>query len=192
MKGEWCYFKQHFTVQQCEKIQQIIKVRPYSDATIGLAGGKIGTDDSYRRSKIRFAYNNDNELDWVFKELWMLAMWANKDWFNFHINKLDYIQVAEYDESYSGEYKRHIDVFWMNNDPNYHRKLSCIVQLTDPNTYEGCNLEFYDTNHIPNVDEIRTQGTVIFFPSFISHAATPITKGTRYSIAAWFDGPKWQ
>jgi hypothetical protein len=49
MKGEWCYFKQHFTQQQCEKIQQIIKVRPYNEASIGLAGGKTGVESDAQR-----------------------------------------------------------------------------------------------------------------------------------------------
>jgi PKHD-type hydroxylase len=192
MKGEWCYFKSQLSNQYCDKILEIIKARPYSDATIGLGAGQIGSDNSFRRSKIRFSQKTDQELNFVFKDLWELAIWANNDWFNFHISKLDYIQVAEYDESYSGEYKKHVDVFWLNNDPTYHRKLSCIIQLTDPNEYEGCDLEFYDLVHYPNKQELRQRGTVIFFPSTIPHAATPITKGTRYSIAAWFDGPKWR
>jgi PKHD-type hydroxylase len=192
MKGEWCYFKSFFDKAYCDNLVQKIKARPYQEATIGLAGGTVGTDDSYRRSNIRFVLQDDKELDYVFKDLWHLAAWANKDWFNLHISKLDYYQIAEYDSSYRGEYKRHVDVFWMNNDPHHHRKLSCIVQLTDSNEYEGCDLEFYDTTHVPHADEIRPQGTVIFFPSVIAHAATPITKGTRYSLAAWFDGPKWR
>jgi PKHD-type hydroxylase len=192
MKGEWCFFKSHFSKDYCDKIVQLIKARPCTDATIGLGGGNIGTDDSFRRSKIRFVHNNDHELGNLFHDLWHLALWANRDYFNLHITKLDYLQIAEYDESYSGEYKRHIDVFWMNNDPLHHRKLSCIVQLTDPSEYDGCNLEFYDTAHNPLPKDLREQGTVIFFPSVIAHAATPITRGTRYSLAAWFDGPKWR
>ena len=26
----------------------------------------------------------------------------------------------------------------------------------------------------------------------VRHAALPVTDGTRYSLAAWFDGPKWR
>jgi predicted 2-oxoglutarate/Fe(II)-dependent dioxygenase YbiX len=46
--------------------------------------------------------------------------------------------------------------------------------------------------HYPNAEEMRQQGTVIFFPSFVRHAALPVTEGKRHSIAAWFDGPKWR
>jgi len=53
-------------------------------------------------------------------------------------------------------------------------------------------LELYDLHGYPNKNELREQGTAIFFPSFITHAALPVTSGLRYSIAAWFDGPKWR
>jgi hypothetical protein len=26
----------------------------------------------------------------------------------------------------------------------------------------------------------------------MEHQANPVTKGTRYSLTAWFDGPKWR
>ena len=48
-----------------------------------------------------------------------------------------------------------------------------------------------EMNEYPNKEEMRTQGTAIFLPSFINHAALPVTKGTRYSLAVWFEGPKF-
>jgi predicted 2-oxoglutarate/Fe(II)-dependent dioxygenase YbiX len=119
-----------------------------------------------------------------------MGMQANRDWFNFHITNLSFIQLAEYDESYQGEYKKHHDVFWVNND-SYHRKLTCVIQLNDPSTYEGGDFEMYDLNEYPDKKELRTQGTAIFLPSFITHAALPVTKGKRYSLAVWYEGPKW-
>ena len=66
-----------------------------------------------------------------------------------------------------------------------------MIQLTDPSTYKGGDFEMYDLNQYPDKEEIRTQGTVSFLPSFIPHAALPVTEGTRYSLAVWFEGPKW-
>jgi PKHD-type hydroxylase len=67
-----------------------------------------------------------------------------------------------------------------------------VIQLTDPSTYEGGNLIICPPVEQPDANELRTQGTTIFFPSFLEHEATPVTKGTRYSLACWFDGPKWR
>lgn len=191
MRGEWCYFKSYFTKQQCDKMVETIQKRPHKDAQIGV-NGTIATDSSFRKSKIRFVNKSDAELGYMFDELWKNAIVANNDWFNFHISKLDYLQFAEYESANRGEYKTHHDVFYMNNDPVYHRKLSCIVQLSDPKTYKGGDLELMEVDTHPNKEEMRQQGTVIFFPSFVRHAALPVTEGKRHSIAAWFDGPKWR
>ena len=59
-------------------------------------------------------------------------------------------------------------------------------------TYEGGNLVMCPPVSQPDTNEVRTQGTTFFFPSFLEHEATTVTKGTRYSLACWFDGPKWR
>ena len=67
-----------------------------------------------------------------------------------------------------------------------------MIQLSDPNDYEGGDLQFFDCLYYPDAADIRQQGTVIFFPSFIYHQANPVTSGIRYSLAAWFEGPRWR
>lgn len=192
MKGEWCYFKQYLSKADCEEIiQNALTIEP-QQAVIGVHGTELDVNTSYRRSLVRFINKGDWRFQKLFDILWKTAIEANSDFFNVHITKLDYIQFAEYDASYEGEYKEHHDVFWLNGDDYYHRKLSCVVQLSDPNDYEGGNLEFVDTVNFPEANDIRQQGTLTYFPSFFRHRATPVTRGTRYSIAAWFDGPKWR
>jgi PKHD-type hydroxylase len=190
MKGEWCFFHRRFTPEWCNAVVSVIKSRQPQEASIGVDGKT--TDEAMRKSKVWFVNKGDQELDMLFDELWRMAIQANDDWFQIHITKLDYIQIAEYDAAYKGEYKQHHDIFYMNGDPNYHRKLSCVIQLTDPSTYEGGDLEFYHLAQYPAAGVLREQGTAVFFPSYTLHAATPVTKGRRYSIAAWFDGPKWR
>lgn len=189
MKGEWSYYKSYFTPEVCNKILEDGLKLPVQNATLG-ADGK-NKNDEYRRSQIRFIQKTDPNFKWLFDEMWKMAIEVNDNWFGFNISKLDYIQLAEYDDSYQGEYKAHHDVFWMNNDPVYHRKLTAVVQLTNPNEYEGGNLELLNLSQYPNAQEVREQGTVFFFPSFLTHQATSVTRGTRYSLACWFDGKKW-
>jgi PKHD-type hydroxylase len=192
MRGEWCYFKSHFTPEQCDKILEDGLQLPAQDAKLGVAGMSEHEPGDYRKSKIRFIQSNDPEFQFLFDEIWKMGMQANRDWFNFHVTNLSFIQLAEYDSSYQGEYKKHHDVFWINND-KYHRKLTCVIQLSDPNEYEGGDFELFDLTggQYPNKEELRQQGTAIFIPSFTPHQAHPVTKGTRYSIAVWFEGPKW-
>ena len=70
------------------------------------------------------------------------------------------------------------------------RKLSVTVQLSDPSEYEGGGFEFLEC---PNPDESsRKKGTVLVFPSYLKHRVLPVTKGTRKSLVAWFEGPRWK
>jgi len=69
------------------------------------------------------------------------------------------------------------------------RKLSVTIQLNDPSEYDGGNLQFdlgpHREDRYYTCDEIRTQGSVIVFPSHVFHQVTPVTRGVRYSLVAW-------
>ena len=73
---------------------------------------------------------------------------------------------------------------------NKIRKLSLTINLNLPGEYEGGNLKFdfgpHSTgNRYHECTEIRPQGSIIIFPSYIYHQVTPVTKGTRYSLVLW-------
>ena len=191
MKGEWCYFKSYFSKEFCNEIVEKGLSLQSGDPHVG-TGVNSTVNNSYRRSKIRFIPKWDKRFTTLYDELWKCALQANDDFFNVHLSKLDYIQMAEYNSASLDEYKAHHDVFWMNDDPFYHRKLTILVQLSDPKDYEGGEFEFTETASFPNANDIKQQGTVIVFPSMFMHKANQVTKGTRYSLAAWFDGPKWR
>lgn len=73
---------------------------------------------------------------------------------------------------------------------NKIRKLSLTINLNMPGEYEGGNLKFDFGPHAPGnrfheCVEIRPQGSIIIFPSYLYHQVTPVTKGTRYSLVLW-------
>ena len=70
------------------------------------------------------------------------------------------------------------------------RKLSMTINLNKPGEYEGGNLKFDFGPHAPGnrfheCTEIRPQGSIIIFPSYVYHQVTPVTSGTRYSLVLW-------
>ena len=70
------------------------------------------------------------------------------------------------------------------------RKLSMTINLNKPGEYDGGNLKFDFGPHaggkrFHEVEEIRPQGSIVVFPSFIYHQVTPVTRGTRYSMVLW-------
>lgn len=71
------------------------------------------------------------------------------------------------------------------------RKLSVIVQLSDPEEYNGGNVEIIDESGNPYIVP-RTRGTVVIFDSRSRHKVHPITKGLRKSLVAWVIGPRWK
>ena len=188
MKGEWCYYTNRFSKEQCELIINEGLKLPGQKAALGVNGE--GENNDYRKSNIHFIKREHIQFAWLFDEMWKMAIECNHDWFGFHLTKLDFMQLAEYDAAYEGEYKKHHDVFWVNGT-QYHRKLSAVVQLSDPNDYDGGDLKIYNQNEPLDSNAIRGQGSVVFFPSFIEHQAEKVTKGKRYSLAIWFDGPHW-
>lgn len=189
MKGEWCYTPGYLSRKLCAIIIDKCKKRELTNARIG----PVGFDDTQtRRSKVCFISVDDPDFEMLFEMFWKDINIVNNQWFNFDIDRITAFQFAEYDSSYEGTFQKHMDVFWLNNDPIYHRKLSMIIQLSDENSYEGGEFEFFGVSQYPNKTEIRKQGTAIYFPSFIEHKMNTVTKGTRYSLAVWVDGPKWR
>ena len=71
------------------------------------------------------------------------------------------------------------------------RKLSFVVQLSDPEDYEGGNLQLLaeDGN---SYFAPRKKGTVIVFDSRTSHRVLKVTKGKRKSLVGWVVGPRWK
>jgi hypothetical protein len=77
-----------------------------------------------------------------------------------------------------------------NNMVGKVRKLSVTINLNEPGAYEGGDLKFdwgmhVEGNRFYECTEIRPQGSIIVFPSFLNHCVTPVTSGTRYSLVLW-------
>jgi PKHD-type hydroxylase len=70
------------------------------------------------------------------------------------------------------------------------RKISLTLNLNAPGDYDGGNLKFDFGRHVERdqfyeCEEIRPQGSIVVFPSFLDHCVTPVTRGTRYSLVLW-------
>lgn len=76
------------------------------------------------------------------------------------------------------------------------RKISLTINLNAPGDYDGGNLKFdfgyHADKRFHEVEEIRPQGSIIVFPSFLDHCVTPLTRGTRYSLVLWTVGEPWK
>jgi predicted 2-oxoglutarate/Fe(II)-dependent dioxygenase YbiX len=62
-----------------------------------------------------------------------------------------------------------------------------VVQLSDPDDYEGGNLQLLDEAGNSYIAP-RKRGTVILFDSRTQHRVLKVTKGTRKSLVGWCVG----
>ena len=158
-------------------------------------------DKSIRDSKNKWLdYTKENE--WIYKILWKHLDTANytRGW-EFDVRKLESLQLTRYNPNEF--YDFHIDGKSSNLDGypcldniafhNYVRKISSVVLLNDD--FEGGEFQF--TSYSKGESKIITvdfnkKGTIIFFPSSLEHRVTPVTKGVRYSLVSWFNGPPFR
>lgn len=80
---------------------------------------------------------------------------------------------------------------YLNEKLELVRKLSFVVQLSDPDDYEGGNLQLLAEDG-KSYFAPRKRGTVIVFDSRTQHRVLKVTKGTRKSLVGWVVGPRWK
>jgi len=80
---------------------------------------------------------------------------------------------------------------FVNENIELVRKLSFVVQLSDPDDYEGGNLQLLDENGKSYIAP-RKRGTVIVFDSRTQHRVLKVKKGIRKSLVGWVVGPRWR
>ena len=172
----------------CQSIIDGSKKQKFVDAAI------TNIDVTKIDKERRVGKHNFNNQQWVYDLIWPYMEEANKEaeW-NFEISSAEDYQVAKYEVG--DHYKTHMDSigthstrYLAKDNPNLHnktRKMSMSLILNDD--YEGGDLILFNTR-IPK----QETGSMIFFPSFLSHEVTPVTKGTRYSLVMWFLGNPWR
>lgn len=180
----WAYSENVFTPEECEKIIRIGKAKIPKKASVLNHDLEKSIVNNIRKSKVSWL-NEKDEIDWLYQRLTNTVNTLNKQFFGFDLYGFcEDIQFTEYTTP-GGHYKEHTDKIW--NGPI--RKLSIVVQLTDPKKYKGGELEINTgSSSIAN----KGQGTIILFPSYVMHKVTPLTKGTRHSLVAWIAGKNFK
>jgi len=162
------------------KVDEIVKLA--GDTAEASTFNEGGSD--VRKSRVAWLTNNKPVLDLLYDFVDM----ANRNAFKAHIYKKADIQFTEYLGSEGGHYSWHHDIDW-NRDDGLDRKLSVTVQLSGADEYEGGDFSFSECQS-PD-ERAKEKGTVLVFPSYLQHAVQPVTSGTRRSLVAWFEGPRW-
>lgn len=174
-----------FTDQELDWLQDKA-IRAEQQAQVG---GNPQPDDlnQIRRSKVSWL-NKSQDTAWVFEKLSDVVSSLNAQFFRLDLTGFgEPIQLTNYDQSDHGMYGWHQD-YGGRISPS--RKLSIVLQLTDPARYEGGNLQVLTSGEPQNIRKQR--GLIAAFPSYTLHQVTPVTQGSRQSLVAWITGPAFK
>lgn len=190
----WWTWKEGFTSNQTDYVINLGKNKWQAADTIGSENFKQPIKQ-IRQSDIVWI-NNQEIIDLI----WPYMETANKQaGFNYEITAVENIQLTKY--SKKGFYSWHMDgmgthptVYNMPHNKFLHgktRKLSMTVLLNSD--FEGGEFQIHTTAPTDKTEKLdMSSGSVVVFPSFLLHRVTPVTKGTRYSLVAWFVGPPFR
>tara|TARA_R110002126_G_scaffold286779_1_gene438937 strand:- start:273 stop:902 length:630 start_codon:yes stop_codon:yes gene_type:complete len=207
INNSYWYFKGVLSKKFCEELIQYGKQK---EDQLALTGSfKNLKELSKKQLKDLKKKRNSNIVwigeQWVYKEILPYVHLANKNagW-NFDWNYSEDCQFTKYTEgqfydwhqdSFDGVYDKPDNI----NLHNKIRKLSVTCSLSNPDTYKGGELEFYEGNperinkkNMLKCTEISEQGSIVIFPSFMWHRVCQITKGTRYSLVIWNCGNEFK
>ena len=147
-------------------------------------------DENIHNIKIRSVYTQPISLKGVFYEKLQAYVWAaNQALWNFELTGLcahDPPQLLRYEQD--DHYDWHIDYDGQSSS----RKLTCIVQLSDADSYEGGDVCIFPPLSNSSPMDWRACGTLIIFPVYVPHLVTKIERGTRHALVFWIHGPEFR
>lgn len=174
-----------FNDQELDQLQQMaMNAKDRAQVGSNLQGDNLAR---IRRSNVSWL-NNTSDSRWIFEKLAHVASSLNSQFYRFDLTGFgEPLQLTNYDQSEHGMYGWHQDY---GGSGSISRKLSIVLQLTDPSQYEGGNLQIKTGMEPINVRKQR--GLIAVFPSYVLHQVTPVTQGSRQSLVAWISGPPFK
>lgn len=175
----FAFFENAFTSEECEKIKEM-----FTDLHDGTVGHKEQTNEVIRKSLVQFI-DPSEKTSWIFERFYQFAIGCNEARWRFQLSGFyEGIQLTQYDQNGS-HYDWHID---SGNAEFSIRKLSLILLLDDPQSYDGGELEFVGLREKVK----KKKGTLLLFPSYMGHKVHPVTGGMRHSAVAWISGEPYK
>lgn len=173
-----------FTAGECDRIVATTAKMPNDDALL------VGRNRDHNIRNAELVWMDDvGDMSWVMARLIEVVRSSNKDRFDFDVREFaESPQVASYEATKGGHFAWHSDIG--DGLSAGKRKLTLVLQLSKPDTYDGGDLEIRPSAHILSAN--RAQGSVSVFPSFVLHQVTPIKRGIRRSLTVWAHGPAFR
>ena len=198
-----------YTPEECDRIVAYKNKYKRQDAAAyntDASNRKNLMDDQSRLSDVHFFRYYDES--WIIDKTIKAASKFNDkfckyniDWFGLNHE----MQLANYDKP-GHWFDWHRDLNFHSYDEHkesieqgkYKRKISAIIQLTDPKEYVGGRLQLGTEQEKLRAEPNDThqshlqKGSMLFFPSFVNHMVDKLVSGSRQSFTIWYLGPPWR
>jgi PKHD-type hydroxylase len=162
----------------------IVGTTPWGEATEALVAlGEKGVNHGYRKTDVVFV--NPLSLAGCILQSHLRDANIRAGW-HFDLSFSEDIQMGSYIDG--GHYDWHIDAF-PPDQFGFQRKLSAVMFLSDPDSYEGGDFEIRKLEGFP---KHPPKGSVIVFPSVLEHRVSPVTEGVRVTSVCWMLGPAFK
>ena len=139
-----------------------------------------GQDETVRKTNICWI----SELEELFNEVSNHVESVNNGKYSYALDYLEAMQYSEY--PVGNHYDWHLDSSFKGHMGDA-RKLSYSLLMNGEDEFEGGELQL-----MVGPQEITIPlkiNQIVFFPSYILHRVTPVTKGVRKALVGWVRGP---
>ena len=178
----------------CDIVVREGKALQAKDAAVRKSSGEDEVKEQARKTRVAFWQANH----WVNGLLEQHILMANREIWNYHVSITQGVQFGIY--GVGDKYDWHKDEFdkpygdqaapaWRGQA----RKVSAVLNLTDPSEYTGGQLKFKNLHgqEIGGDDfdaRLKKKGSLIVFPAYVLHTVVPVESGERCSLASWMLG----
>ena len=189
MHAHWYNLPGFLTPKECLKL--IKHAKRYYQPQAGVVGhGAAARKDQMRSTTIRWLDFIDLDLLWLFRRIEKFVLISNRECFGYHLQpSFTEIQFTEYHGESQDHYDWHEDNSAAMKKP-MDRKLSFVLQLSDPKDYTGGKFELTPQADPLPAGAFSKQGDALLFRSGLKHRVEPVTSGIRYSLVTWVHGPR--
>lgn len=178
-----------------DELNYIISLDEWNNKTKAIVGLELNNDvnEKIRTSEVSWFHPNNENADLWIKFSNLFAQ-VNSQYFQFDVTgfyepmQLTYYEAAP-DVEKSGHYDWHMDL--IIHEQKMMRKLSMVLMLSDINEFEGGDLQLHIDSSGPITLE-QKKGRAWFFPSWVLHQVTPVTRGVRKTAVMWAGGPAFK
>lgn len=168
-----------FTDEECDTIISLCEANELEVGTMYAGGQFLIMHDCRYAENWMLPENGDQTYEWIRQRMYEASRELNASWWEFDLEsqRTDRLAFVRYPEG--GYFRAHTDNTIAEGYP--FKKLTCVLQLSAPDSYEGGDL------WVAQYDEPcpRDRGTMIAFPTFARHMVDEVTSGSRMILVNW-------